>query len=265
MVRHLESATRGHHGAHRRDYFTSYWRYDTWLFGGDPYWNPNLSLRHRRPTLRGKNESSAAEHVGRVIGRDLTAYRQRSNEGESVRLARMCRVTDVDVDRIRAEHARHEGRVPVRTVNWFLPEIDSPFYGGVNTALRIADLLAREHGVENRFVVWATPAEEFVRSALAATFPALADAQIVFHDESLDLDAVPPADAGIATLWTTAYALTRRESPGGSTWCKISSRCSTQPGRSTPSPRRPIGWVSMASAIPTTCVGSTRTTTAAER
>ena len=152
-VVHRESATRGP-TVPRRDYFTSYWRYSPWLFRGDPYWNPNLSLRSRRPTLRGKNEASAAERVGRVIGRDLTAYRQRSDEGESERLAAMCRVTDADVARIQDEHARHAGRLPVRTMNWFLPDIDSPFYGGINTGLRIADLLAREHGVRNRFVVW---------------------------------------------------------------------------------------------------------------
>ena len=44
------------------------------------------------------------------------------------------------------------GRAEVRTVNWFFPDIDSPFYGGINTALRMADQLRREHGVEQRFV-----------------------------------------------------------------------------------------------------------------
>ena len=58
----------------------------------------------------------------------------------------------------------------MKTVNWFIPDIDSPFYGGINTALRIADQLAREHGVENRFVVWGSPPDHFVRSALAAAF-----------------------------------------------------------------------------------------------
>ncbi|MGY1807351.1 glycosyltransferase [Blastococcus sp. SYSU D00669] len=205
-VRHLESATRGT-DVPRGDYFASYWRYNPWLFGGDPYWNPNLSLRSRRPALRARTEPSAPDRVGRVIGRDLTAYRQRSDADETRRLADMCRVTDADVARIREDHRRVAAPSPVRTVNWFLPDIDSPFYGGINTGLRIADLLARRHGVENRFVVWGAPNEEFFRSALAAAFPSLGRSPIVFHDESLDLRAVPPADAGIATLWTTAYAL----------------------------------------------------------
>ncbi|MFD2090354.1 rhamnosyltransferase WsaF family glycosyltransferase [Blastococcus deserti] len=205
-VRHLESATRGT-TVPAEDYFASYWRYNPWLFGGDPYWNPNMSLRSRRPRLRARTEPPPAEWVGRVIGRDLTAYRQRSDADESRRLAAMCQVRDADVAAIRDTHAENRDRFPVRTVNWFVPDIDSPFYGGINTALRTADLLAREHGVENRFVVWGQPPDHFVRSALAAAFPRLADSPIAFYDESMDLGRVPAADAGIATLWTTAYAL----------------------------------------------------------
>jgi glycosyltransferase involved in cell wall biosynthesis len=119
----------------------------------------------------------------------------------------MCQVTDADVAALRRTHSENSEPFPVRTVNWYVPDIDSPFYGGINTALRIADRLARVHGVENRFVVWGQPPDHFVRSALAAAFPALADSPIAFYDESMDLGGIPPADAGIATLWTTAYAL----------------------------------------------------------
>jgi GT2 family glycosyltransferase/glycosyltransferase involved in cell wall biosynthesis len=206
VVRHLESATRGT-AVPMEDYFTSYWRYNPWLFGGDPYWNPNLSLRSRRPRLRPRHEPPPTARVGQVIGRDLTAYRQRSDAEESRRLADMCQLRDADVAEVRRVHRENAAPFPVRTVNWYVPDIDSPFYGGINTALRIADRLARTHGVENRFVVWGQPPDHFVRSALAAAFPALADSPIAFYDESMDLGGVPPADAGIATLWTTAYAL----------------------------------------------------------
>jgi glycosyltransferase involved in cell wall biosynthesis len=95
----------------------------------------------------------------------------------------------------------------VRSVNWFMLGLDSPFYGGVNTALRIAERLRREHGVENRFVLATTPNEPFARSALAMTFPGLADSQIEFTDgrPGPGLDALPEADAAIATQWATAY------------------------------------------------------------
>jgi glycosyltransferase involved in cell wall biosynthesis len=110
---------------------------------------------------------------------------------------------------VEALHAANAEPFAVRTVNWFLPDIDSPFYGGINTALRIANTLARDHGVENRFVVIGAGPEGFFRSALAAAFPALASAPIVFSDGSYaSIDAAPPCDVAIATLWTTAYAVT---------------------------------------------------------
>ena len=70
----------------------------------------------------------------------------------------------------------------VRSVNWFLPDIDSPFYGGINTALRIADYLAREHGVENQFILLADAHEHFTRSALRAAFPRLAGSRLAFSN-----------------------------------------------------------------------------------
>ena len=113
---------------------------------------------------------------------------------------------------MRAQHARSPGRREVRTVNWFIPDLDSPFYGGINTALRIADHLARDHGVENRFIAWSGAPEQFISSALAAAFPSLADAPVVLHDGSPSAIAgFPGRDVAIATLWATAYMAARFE------------------------------------------------------
>ena len=208
-LRHLESATRGTH-VPTEDFFTSYWRYNPWLFGGDPYFSPNLSLSDRTPRLRGPHEPSPGERISGPLGRPFTVFRQRNDEAESRMLADVCRALPRDREAVEQLHARNAEPFDVRTVNWFIPDIDSPFYGGINTALRIADQLAREHGVENRFVVWGHPPDLFVRSALTAAFPSLADAPISFYDGSTGaaLDAVPPADVAIATLWVTAYAVT---------------------------------------------------------
>ncbi|MGY1835200.1 glycosyltransferase [Blastococcus sp. SYSU DS0510] len=206
-IRHLESATRGT-TVPTQDFFASYWRYNTWLFGGDPYWNPSLSLGSRTPALKGRHEPSPQQRLAGPLGRDFTAFRQRNDAAESRMLADMCRALPADVAAIDALHRENAEPFAVRTVNWFIPDIDSPFYGGINSALRIADELARNHGVENRFVVWGSPPDHFVRSALAAAFPSLADSQIVFYDGSREsLSDVPEADVGIATLWVTAYAL----------------------------------------------------------
>ncbi|CAA9341823.1 MAG: O-antigen biosynthesis protein rfbC, partial [uncultured Frankineae bacterium] len=207
-LRHLESATRGTH-VPLEDFFTSYWRYNPWIFGGDPYFSPNLSLGSRAPRLRGPSEPTPGQRISGPLGRPFNVFRQRSDEAEARMLADNCRALPIDQKAVEALHAANAEPFEVRTVNWFIPDIDSPFYGGINTALRIADQLAREHGVENRFVVWGSPPDHFVRSALTAAFPSLADAPISFYDGSMgaSLEQVPEADVAIATLWVTAYAV----------------------------------------------------------
>ncbi|HTC70692.1 MAG TPA: glycosyltransferase [Acidothermaceae bacterium] len=212
-VRHLESATRGSQ-IPIEDFFASYWRYNTWLFGGDPYFSPNLSLSSRKPKLRGLQEPTPAQRLASPLGRDLQVFRQTSDAAESRMLADTCRITEVDIAALKNLHAANAAHLDVRTINWFIPDIDSPFYGGINTALRLADYLHRNHGVQNRFVVWGSPPDYFVRSAITAAFPSLADSEISFFDgpDSASLELVPAADASIATLWLTAYAVARAQS-----------------------------------------------------
>ena len=157
----------------------------------------------------------------------------------------------------------------VRTVNWFIPDIDSPFYGGINTALRIADHLARDHGVENRFVVWGSPPDHFVRSALAAAFPALARlARSSFYDGTqASLDRVPEADVAIATLWVTAYALAHSPGTKRKFYLDPGLRADVLPGRArcTRWPRRPTGWACTALCNTDNLRADLRATTTAAR
>jgi len=207
-VRHLESATRGT-SVPRWDFFMSYWRYNPWLIGGDPYYSPNLSLYSRTPTLRRADEPAIREGLATTLGRQFSVFRQQNDEDEARMLADMCRALPIDTIANEQLHADNAQPFPVRSINWFLPDIDSPFYGGINTALRMADYLAREHGVTNNFIVWGQPNDFFVRSALAASFPALRDSTIAFYSEASpsELAGLPYADASIATLWVTAYAV----------------------------------------------------------
>lgn len=211
-MRHMESATRGT-TIPADDFFMSFWRYQAWLFGGDPYFSPNLSLTRRAPALRGKDDKTAADLISEPLERRFEVFRQHSDAKESIGYASDCRVGRAHVEANRALHAANRSPFEPETVNWFVPELDSPFYGGINTAFRIADHLARNHGVSNRFVVWGRGPERFVRSAIGAAFPAIADSPIVFHDTWLPeaFEEIPPADVSIATLWLTAYQLTRFE------------------------------------------------------
>ncbi|MGH9281797.1 MAG: glycosyltransferase, partial [Acidimicrobiales bacterium] len=209
-LRHMESATRGT-GIPPDDFFMSYFRYQPWLFGGDPYFSPNLSLTSRQPALRGRTDKSSPQLIAEPLGRTFEVFRQQSDAQEATGYARDCRAGRADILAHLALHEANRAPFEPETVNWFIPEVDSPFYGGVNTAFRIADHLARNHGVVNRFVVWGRGPERFVRAALAASFPAIADSPIVFHDVWLpeSFEQIPPADVSIATLWLTAYQLTR--------------------------------------------------------
>src|SRR6185503_15902527 len=149
-VRHLESVTRGT-DVPAEDFYTSWWRYQRWLKAGDPYFSPNLSLECSRPELSRPGEPTALDHVGAAIGRSFSVFHQTSTEKESMMLANACRA-DASVEAaVRAQHAAESGPIEVKTVNWFLPDIENPFYGGINTALRIADKLTRDHGVRNQF------------------------------------------------------------------------------------------------------------------
>ncbi|MFN2537826.1 MAG: glycosyltransferase, partial [Mycobacteriales bacterium] len=208
-LRHLESATRDPSDIPAADFFASYWRYNPWLFGGDPYYSPNLSLSSRVPRLKGEHDKTIQEMISGPLGRTFKVFRQSTTETESTNLADMCRALPVDAKAVEALHAANAAPFEVKTVNWFFPDIDSPFYGGINTALRIADQLAREHGVINRFVVWGSGPDHFIRSGLAAAFPALKDVEIHFYDGSTgaSLERVPECDVAIATLWVTAYGV----------------------------------------------------------
>ncbi len=209
-MRHLESATRGTGAIPEGDFHASYWRYQPLLHGGDPWYSPALSLEGPAgAALREPAEPTPLDRIGPVLGRSFEVYRQRSDTANSTYLAKVCRATRAEVETVGTLHRRSSGRIEPRTVNWFIPGIDSPFYGGINTAFRIADHLTRRHGVANRFVVTGVGPEPFMRAAIAAAFPRLAGAEIVFLPSHEDVDRAPAADVGIATLWTTAYQVAR--------------------------------------------------------
>lgn len=204
-VRHYESITRGT-SVPVEDFFASYWRYHPWLAAGDPYLSPNLSRLSAIPRFRSARDQPPVKLALEVMGRAYTQVKQGSSiSEEATGLIHQASVSRATVDRVHADHAEVEGFHAVETINWFIPDIDMPFFGGLNTAFRMAEKLAVEQGVMNRFVFLAQPNEMFFRSALVAAFPGLADAEIHFYngtDESIA--ALPPADAAVATLWLTA-------------------------------------------------------------
>jgi GT2 family glycosyltransferase len=206
VVRHYESITRGADSSPIEDYFASYWRYHPWLSNGDPYVSPNVSPLSSTPTFRNASAPSPVEVALAGMGRPVTKVVQNMGiSAEAYSLLATASVTRRQVQGVRELHESNSGPLNIRTINWFIPDIDMPFFGGLNTAFRLADKLAREHGVLNRFVVLGPRNELYIRSALAAAFPSLGNAEIVFYEGSdEEITSLPRADVAVATLWLTA-------------------------------------------------------------
>ena len=96
---------------------------------------------------------------------------------------------------------------PIESLQWFVPAFHHAAGGGVATLLRLADHLARTHGVANRFSVYDRRDPEVARvlsARIAAAHPALAGAPVTPAGAAL-----PGVDAAIATTWTSAFPLVR--------------------------------------------------------
>lgn len=204
-VRHFESLTRGS-AVPSGDFFASYWRYHAWLQGGDPYMSPCVSRLTAIPRLSSPSDRDPVRFSLDAINRSYAKIVQQSTISQEARgLASMGSSSRTVVEAVHRSHDEHAGHLEIRTINWYVPDIDMPFFGGLNTAFRLAAKLHREHGVHNRFVVLAAANEAYVSSALAAAFPELAEAEVWFYNGQDDMiETIPPADAAVATLWLTA-------------------------------------------------------------
>lgn len=127
---------------------------------------------------------------------------------EAFTLVRWLDATPQDLQQSRETMARNAGFLHIQTVNWYLPHFEHAYYGGVLTILRFAAQWAEKHGVQNRFVIIGdvnSPDAGVYLSRITTALPALANAVVVVVRSDLDLGAVQPCDASIATLWSTAY------------------------------------------------------------
>jgi glycosyltransferase involved in cell wall biosynthesis len=106
---------------------------------------------------------------------------------------------------------QHPERIRVnpteRVCNWYLPQFNNPFYGGVMTILRLAEYLHREEGIRQRFLICGGANASEVCANISRAFPNLAQAEIIILDTMEAIAGIPPSDYSVATLWTTAYVL----------------------------------------------------------
>lgn len=177
--------------------------------------------------MAGRFNRVRAQHIWRTIKQGPTevgyaffrARRRRRNiaddepllsESDQLGLSRLFDIDDEAVADNRAliESYLASGSFEIRSVLWFLPFFHHVYFGGVHTLLRFADHFAREYGVENRFHCYdvGRTAVAPMAGKVAKAFPALAGSTFT-SAQDLKPGDLPPADAAIATLWTSAYPL----------------------------------------------------------
>lgn len=140
-------------------------------------------------------------------GADLTQSTWAGYTRDALQLAN---IIDCTPEQMRQQQ-QHPERIAVnvkdRVCNWYLPQFDNPFYGGIMTILRLAEFLQRSEGIRQRILICgpADPSEVCIN--IANAFPALSQAEVIALDTVEAINNIPPSDYSVATLWTTAYVL----------------------------------------------------------
>jgi glycosyltransferase involved in cell wall biosynthesis len=159
-----------------------------------------------RTSKRGPTEIGYAYFRARRRRRNIADDEPELSESDQLALSG---AFDVD-DAALADNAalidayRRSGSFDPRTIRWYLPFFHHVYFGGVHTLLRFADQFARHHGIQNHFHCYdvAPPAVGGMAAKVASAFPALAGSPFSSAHEGYSL---PPVDAAIATLWSSAY------------------------------------------------------------
>lgn len=94
-------------------------------------------------------------------------------------------------------------------ITWFLPPVTHALKGGVRTAFMIAQNFTEHYGTLNNFVVYSHSGRDFDTKSLSLSlkehFPLLNFTLNVFRKGVDYVEKIPPSNASICTLWTTAY------------------------------------------------------------
>jgi O-antigen biosynthesis protein len=160
---------------------------------------------------RGPTEIGYAYFRGRRRRRNTTDGPLDLSESDWLAASGVFDATDAELaDNVALiDSYRRGGQLEIRTIQWFLPFFHHVYYGGTHTLLRFADHFARVHGVENRFHCYdAVPDKApWMARKVADAFPALASSE--FTPSDVKPEDLPPCDAAIATLWSSAYPVMR--------------------------------------------------------
>jgi glycosyltransferase involved in cell wall biosynthesis len=157
-----------------------------------------------------KHIKSAVRRVAqRVLGNVVTPTESTwaGYTRDALQLANIIDCSPEQLSRPQQHPERVAINVADRVCNWYLPQFDNPFYGGVMTILRLAENLQRQHQIKQRFLICGAAQAPEVLANLVRAFPTLSQAEVIVLDTAEAIANIPPSDYSIATLWTTAYVL----------------------------------------------------------
>ncbi|MBW3562989.1 MAG: glycosyltransferase, partial [Actinobacteria bacterium] len=208
---HFEKQSRAGLGVAPIDVRRSLVAYRADLRRGDPYWNSNLSLDSplALPALApGPTFADRRMQALRSI-HERTPYVPDDSETEF--LERFdASASDLEENRAVLRRFEQERELPLDRVTFFLPAFDHIYRGGIHTVMRIADHLARTRGTRTNLVMVNAPNSPIsvIEQQISTAFPDL-DLELTVLADGEDLGELEPSDAGICTLWTSAYHLMR--------------------------------------------------------
>lgn len=121
-------------------------------------------------------------------------------------------------DVVAAWRTRRERKI--RSATWLVPYFSHAYFGGVYTIFRFIEGF-QQRGVENRVLIYDVSPEQYsvelMKSRMVEAFPTLAgvDLRVGMPGTGADRLADLESDIGIATLWTSAYALAKWRAVSG--------------------------------------------------
>jgi glycosyltransferase involved in cell wall biosynthesis len=153
---------------------------------------------------------SAVRRVAQHVLGDALVLTQSTWAGytrDALQLANIIDCTPEQMQQQQQHPERIAANVQDRICNWYLPQFDNAFYGGIMTILRLAEYLQRSNGIKQRILICGGANAAKVSADIARAFPALSQAEVIILDTTEAIINIPPSDYSVATLWTTAYVL----------------------------------------------------------
>jgi glycosyltransferase involved in cell wall biosynthesis len=187
------------------DFLVSYRHYQAYLKSGDPYWNPNLSYWEPQIAFRKRDEEPVLFFAQKTLQRLPPSPASEGYTAEERQLVQGFDFTEEDLRRSKQNVNSIKGHQQVRTIMWFVPAFEYAYYGGIMTILRFARQWFLDYGVRSVFAVCAAERAGVMAKRIRVLHEDCKDRDVFVLGSPRDVSDLPSADAGIVTLWATAY------------------------------------------------------------